>query len=69
MAETANASDARPPKSVVYCGVCSLPPEVGTTPHQEGNHRLSTKKQQQQQQQQQQHQRSHNGQYHFSYNY
>ncbi|KAK5131918.1 hypothetical protein LTR08_000506 [Meristemomyces frigidus] len=24
-------SDARPPKQVVYCGVCSLPPEVGTT--------------------------------------
>jgi hypothetical protein len=31
MADTATASDVRPPKSVVYCGVCSLPPEVGTT--------------------------------------
>lgn len=32
MADTATASDSRPPKSVVYCGVCTLPPEVGTTP-------------------------------------
>jgi len=35
MADTATASDVRPPKSVVYCGVCSLPPEYcefgGTT--------------------------------------
>ena len=29
MAETAApAGDVRPPKSVIYCGVCSLPPEV-----------------------------------------
>ncbi|KAK0247237.1 Translation machinery-associated protein 22 [Friedmanniomyces endolithicus] len=35
MADTATATDARPPKHVVYCGVCTLPPEYceygGTT--------------------------------------
>ncbi|KAK0353922.1 Translation machinery-associated protein 22 [Friedmanniomyces endolithicus] len=35
MADTAPATDARPPKHVVYCGVCTLPPEYceygGTT--------------------------------------
>jgi density-regulated protein DRP1 len=31
MADTATSSDVRPAKVVVYCGVCSLPPEVGTT--------------------------------------
>jgi len=31
MADTATATDARPPKQVVYCDVCTLPPEVGTT--------------------------------------
>lgn len=41
MAETANASDVRPPKSVIYCGICSLPPEVGTTPRRRKKYRLS----------------------------
>ncbi|TKA82772.1 Translation machinery-associated protein 22 [Friedmanniomyces simplex] len=35
MTDTATATDARPPKHVVYCGVCTLPPEYceygGTT--------------------------------------
>ncbi|KAK0911142.1 Translation machinery-associated protein 22 [Friedmanniomyces endolithicus] len=35
MADTATATDARPPRHVVYCGVCTLPPEYceygGTT--------------------------------------
>ncbi|KAK0249957.1 Translation machinery-associated protein 22 [Friedmanniomyces endolithicus] len=35
MADTATATDARPPKQVVYCDVCTLPPEYceygGTT--------------------------------------
>lgn len=29
MAETASATDLQPPRNILYCGVCTLPPEVG----------------------------------------